>query len=174
MMVKVRWQRVAAQSPGQLKRVQHQTGCQLLTTLAKTEVAYHRLGQPYLPRYPQLGVSVSHSATLVVVVLAEQAVGVDVECQRSVDWTRYRRAFTAVEWAYLVQQADDQRADLAWGLWTAKEAVLKLQGRGLTRSPRRVQVALPEMTSAVDGQRRFQLSRLELPGHYVGTLAREV
>ncbi|MFB9770514.1 4'-phosphopantetheinyl transferase family protein [Lactiplantibacillus modestisalitolerans] len=168
MRVRWQWAQDAKHS------TQHAVGRALLRQLVATPVAYHRLGQPYVPAQPQLGVSVSHSATLVVAAVAPGPLGIDVERLRPVNWARYRRAFTASEWAFLKRCPTANRQLLAWRLWTAKEAILKLQGCGLTRAPRRVEVALPTLTQATVGPQRYQLSALTLPPGYVGTRARPV
>lgn len=94
-------------------------------------VATGEHGKPFLPAYPDVHFSVSHSGNWAVCALDAEAVGIDVERLRAV---RYKalaaRHFTAEENAWLAAQADERRA--FFRLWTAKESVLKAHGTGLS------------------------------------------
>jgi len=83
-------------------------------------------------------VSVSHSGPYAVCAAADVPVGVDVEVVRSADEKFMRRVCSEAEMAY-IRDGDCARF---WEIWTAKEALFKLTGRGplLTLS----RLALPE------------------------------
>ena len=86
--------------------------------------------------------------------------------------TAIRRAFTSAEWQLLQALSVQDRYRLGWQLWTAKEAVLKLVGCGLTHAPRRVEVLDLELGLACYQTQLYQLTPLELPATHEGFLAR--
>ena len=98
----VRWQllpvEMTQQSQLVLKRAQTQLDRQLLTKLGVRTLAYRPLGQPYVPQRPRMNVAISHSERLVLVAVAPQRIGVDVEHPRGLRVDRLTRAFTASEW----------------------------------------------------------------------------
>lgn len=85
-------------------------------TILKTET-----GKPYLPDGPEF--SLSHGGTLAALLLADTPCGVDVE---PVERTVPPRVQA---WVLRPEERICGRA-FAW-LWTRKEAVMKLDGRGL-------------------------------------------
>ena len=150
---------------------QHQVGRNLLRQLVPTPLAYHALGQPYIPAQPQAGVSITHSRSLVYVAVAPGAIGIDVEAVRPRDFTQLQHAFTPTEWDFLQALAPSLQLAWAWRLWTAKEAVLKLVGCGLTRRPQQVAVNVPTSLTAHFQHHDYQLHVLPTPPGYCGTLA---
>lgn len=86
-------------------------------------------------------VSVSHSGPYAVCAVADVPVGVDVEVVRSADEKFMRRVCSEAEMAY-IRVGDDGDCARFWEIWTAKESLFKLTGKGplLTLS----QLALPE------------------------------
>ena len=86
-------------------------------------------------------VSVSHSGPYAVCAAADVPVGVDVEVVRSADEKFILRVCSEAEMAY-IRVGDDGDCAPFWEIWTAKEALFKLTGRGplLTLS----RLALPE------------------------------
>ncbi|WP_047999626.1 4'-phosphopantetheinyl transferase family protein [Lactiplantibacillus herbarum] len=157
-------------SKATVKRMQRTLGQQLVQQLQPGSLAYHRLGQPYFAEQPELGVSISHTEQLVVAVVAPHAVGIDIEFVRPLVLAKIRRAFTDDEWAYLQTLTGNEQLNCVWRLWTIKEAVLKLMGCGLTRSPRKVAVQVPQFERANYKSFVYQLTSLQLPDRYIGTL----
>ena len=98
-------------------------------------------GKPTAPG-TGLYVSISHSGAYAVCALDDRPVGVDVEAIRDADAKFVRRVCTKSELRYL---AGGDTARRFWELWTAKEALFKLTGRGplLTWS----KLALPRDTA---------------------------
>lgn len=169
---KMKWQLLPDGMVGQrLKLAQSQTGRALARAMQSESLAYHRLGQPYLPTKPHWGVSISHSQRFVAVIVAPQAVGFDIEQCRPLVLTKIKRAFTAAEWAFLQSLSAVEQVTMAWRLWTAKEAVLKLLGCGLTKSPRQVVVQLPLCDRAMYHGQVFELISVKIVPGVVGTLA---
>ncbi|MBI5435385.1 MAG: 4'-phosphopantetheinyl transferase superfamily protein [Planctomycetes bacterium] len=94
--------------------------------LAPLGLSKSELGAPRVDR-PGWWVSLAHTRTLALAVLADRPVGADLEDLRSQRLTKLRRFFEPDELARL---GSFEPRDLA-ELWSAKEAVLKLAGAGL-------------------------------------------
>lgn len=98
-------------------------------------------GKPFLPpaRWrPRLAFSVSHSGGLALLGFsARGAVGVDVEQQRPREGLRdiAARVFSASERRWLARLPAQSGLEGFYRLWTAKEAVLKVDGAGFHREP---------------------------------------
>jgi len=74
-------------------------------------------------------VSVSHSGAWAVCALADMPVGVDVEVIRSAQEKFMRRVCNQQEMA-CIRPGDDGDCRRFWEIWTAKEALFKLTGKG--------------------------------------------
>jgi 4'-phosphopantetheinyl transferase len=105
------------------------------------EFRYGAQGKPHLASAHRLEFNVSHSENILVAAIASGArVGVDVEVVRPLD-----DADTLVR-EVLCERERRQLADPSgspldfYRFWTAKEALLKATGMGLSSSPRDVQV----------------------------------
>ena len=103
-------------------------------------LSWDELGKPSVER-EGVYVSVSHSGAWAVCVTADAPVGVDVEVVRSADEKFMRRVCSEAEMAY-IRVGDDGDCARFWEIWTAKESLFKLTGKGplLTLS----RLALPE------------------------------
>ncbi|MDO4811062.1 MAG: 4'-phosphopantetheinyl transferase superfamily protein [Eubacteriales bacterium] len=85
-------------------------------------------GKPYVEDAP-VYFSVSHSGLYVVCAVDERPIGVDVEVVRGAEEKFMRRVCTEREMAY-VRLYDDGGYERFWEVWTAKEALFKLTGKG--------------------------------------------
>lgn len=85
-------------------------------------------GKPYVEGAP-VQFSVSHSGLYVVCAVDEHSVGVDVEVVRGAEEKFMRRVCSEREMAY-VRPYDDGGYERFWEVWTAKEALFKLTGKG--------------------------------------------
>ncbi len=80
--------------------------------------------------------SVSYSGGLVLVALADAPVGLDVEAVSATAFAGFDAiALSAAERRDLMRISPTGRAGVRTALWTAKEAILKMNGQGLTVSP---------------------------------------
>lgn len=121
-------------------------------------------GQPYLPDFPDLHLSISHSGGWVVCAVADVPVGIDLELPRPV------RPGLAARWFDTDEQALTAHDSSAFfDLWMVKEAVLKETGCGLAHGLRKVSVALdpvPHLLRPVFGQ-LHTIARVQLSdGHH--------
>lgn len=104
-------------------------------TLAPDDFVRGEFGKPALREPSRLGFNLSHCAHAAIVAIADDAdVGVDIEADvvRARPYAALaRRYFCTEEADWVAAQAPEsvQRAFVA--LWTAKEAVLKANGRGI-------------------------------------------
>lgn len=104
------------------------TFCEL-DALADVSLQYHPDGQPYLPQFPALSLSISHSGGLWGAALSSQSVGLDIEQVRENGMHAVaRRFFHPQEYAYL---CETNFADF-FAVWTAKESYVKWTGEGIT------------------------------------------
>jgi len=110
-------------------------------------------GAPYLPAYPDLSISVSHTRGLVSILLAPSpwAVGVDVERLRPQLFRVQGKYLHEGECALLSTYVSKELTALTL-LWSAKEALFKM--------------LQPPSQSLLD----FQLVGVQLEGEYRGTL----
>jgi 4'-phosphopantetheinyl transferase len=117
--------------------------------------------------------SLAHSASLAAVAIAEGAeIGVDVERLRDIDVGLLAKGTCSEdERARLAEAAEPDRSALFLRLWTAKEAVLKALGVGLTVPP-----ASADVASVLDTGRAAclgtEVASLEPAPGYAGALAR--
>ena len=89
---------------------------------------WDELGKPSVEK-DGVYVSVSHSGPWAVCVTADAPVGVDVEVVRSAQEKFMRRVCSEQEMAY-IRSGDDGDCQRFWEIWTAKEALFKLTGKG--------------------------------------------
>ena len=118
------------------------------------DIVVHRRpsGRPSLaPPYPELGVSLSYRAGLLLIGFdPEGPVGVDIEPAQSAGALDSVRLavdhFAPGEAAAIGAVTGEASLDLFLRLWVAKEAVLKLTGRGVYDGLRR-----PDLSGAIAG-----------------------
>lgn len=120
-------------------------------------------GKPFLINIPELHFSLSHTGREVALVFSRSPVGFDMEKSgRQTDFlTLAKRFFTATEVAAIVAAGNDA-GPCFLELWTAKEAILKLEGTGISGGLDRARI-LSESEGNLDG-RRVYLHRLQRPG----------
>jgi len=101
---------------------------------------YGTRGKPHLPDGAPF--NITHAGDYAVLAVSSQAVGVDLELIRPIDWKRIAgRFFHAEEMKYLEHSADPAREFFT--VWTLKESYLKAEGTGFSISPASFAV-LPE------------------------------
>ena len=127
------------------------------------EVDTHPGGKPFFINIPDLHFSLSHTGNNVALVFSRSPVGFDMEkSERRTDFLALaKRFFTATEVAAIVAAGNDA-GPFFLELWTAKEAILKLEGTGISGGLDRARI-LSESEGHLDG-RRVYLHRFEWPG----------
>lgn len=139
-------------------------------------------GKPELDPPSPLKFNLSHSGNTIAIALTEGLeLGVDVEeLHRDTPTQRLARRFFSEREAHAVEVAEnDERNRVFFHCWTAKEAVLKATGSGLTVPVREVEVdpdpdAPPRLlnlggdTKEAEG---WTLVRHEVPGRWIATVA---
>lgn len=126
-----------------------------------------------------LGFNWSHSGPHALIAVARGlSPGIDLECvgRRTRALELARRYFSADEVRYLASLDGDERDVAFLQIWTAKEAVLKAIGRGLSYGLHRLSVAVsdPDMKLiALDGEDvgAWQLHRVAIRDDLVAALA---
>jgi 4'-phosphopantetheinyl transferase len=139
-------------------------------------------GKPELDPPSSLNFNLSHSGDTIVIALTERVeLGVDVEeLGRDTPTERLaRRFFTQAEARAVETAVEANRDRVFFHCWTAKEAVLKATGSGLTVPVREVEVDpnpdAPPRLLALGGDvteaERWTLLRHEVPGRWIATVA---
>ncbi len=108
-------------------------------------IDYHPEGQPFLPDFPSLSLSTSHSDGWSALALAEgRAIGLDIERIRPLDWQPMVNMICdkAEHMKFLSSQPGLPEF---FRLWTIKEAVLKATGQGFRAGPKAVQIPIQHL-----------------------------
>jgi 4'-phosphopantetheinyl transferase len=123
-----------------------------------TPIAARDSGQPFLPRRPDLTVSLSHSGEWVAAAVGVGArVGVDVQVPQDTPDTLVRRCCGPAARAALAElPAPSRDLEFAW-LWTAQEACVKATGAGLAGAPWTIPVEVGQHAGTWQGVRWLAL-----------------
>lgn len=130
--------------------------CALCGTTEK-DVSFDRNGKPYFSDFPGHHLSITHAGDLLLFAFAPFPIGVDAELKSEERPKLAERYFNEEEMNAPFSQ-----------VWTAREAVGKLTGIGLSDALR---VRVSEDHATLDGK-EYTLTR-EILGEYFVTLARE-
>lgn len=121
---------------------------------------YGEHGKPVIAGRPDIHFNLSHCREAVLCVLSDQPVGADVERIGRYKESLARYTMNDEEMAVILQA---ERPDVAFTqLWTQKEAVLKLQGTGITDNMKDVLHAVSTSLETI----------VNLEKNYVYTIAR--
>ena len=127
-----------------------------ITELPLFEYGEH--GKPFIVGHPDIHFNFSHCREAVICVVSNRPVGVDVESIREYRDSLVRYTMNDQE----VQQIESaERPDVEFiRLWTMKEAVLKLSGRGIVDDLKHVltDAKTSELTTVVDPEVRYVYS----------------
>ncbi|MBP5467762.1 MAG: 4'-phosphopantetheinyl transferase superfamily protein, partial [Candidatus Riflebacteria bacterium] len=91
-------------------------------------------GKPYLKDYPTHFFNISHTDSLILIALAKNPVGIDVEkIERNADKEAIlKHFFSEKEQQSYFSQPENQRQLAFFKGWTRKESILKATGEGLS------------------------------------------
>ena len=95
------------------------------------EFRYNPNGKPYIPGAPHF--SISHCKAGIAVAVDEKPIGIDIEAIRHADEELIKRTMNEAERELVNEGMSELERDRAFiRLWTQKEAVVKMQGTGIT------------------------------------------
>lgn len=97
--------------------------------IKKQNIAYTKLGKPYLLGYPDIHFSISHSGDYIACAVFESKVGIDIEWVGEYKEKLARRVCSKSELEQ-IEKAKDKALEFT-KLWTKKEAYLKFLGTGI-------------------------------------------
>ena len=97
----------------------------LKNLLSKEEILYKEKGKPYFKNGPYF--NVSHSGKYVVMAIADQEVGVDIEENVQKDMSSLIRIFNDAEAKVIKEHSD------FYYLWCAKESLIKCMGSSIAK-----------------------------------------
>jgi 4'-phosphopantetheinyl transferase len=98
---------------------------------------YTPYGRPYLPDGPDF--NIAHSGNRVVCIIGRQGrVGIDIEESRTLDIHDFKNNFSKTEWEHIIGSPDP--LPVFYHYWTAKESIVKADGRGLKLLLRDIQI----------------------------------
>lgn len=112
-------------------------GERLNIAAAKVRFSEGAYGRPVLPDVPELSFNVSHSGAYgLIAISSKRSVGIDIErVSPALDWQLLARlACVAQERDAIACATQDRQAGLFLKCWTAKEALLKSLGLGVTEA----------------------------------------
>lgn len=89
-------------------------------------------GKPYLPDYPELHISLSHSGSLAVACAGDMRVGCDIQKIGTLKTAVAERFFCKSEYMRILSAPPCLAAQEFFRLWTFKESYIKLLGKGLS------------------------------------------
>lgn len=105
-----------------------------------TAIGYTPQGKPYLVDDPNHHISVSHSGQYLFCGIGTDPIGVDIEQIKPRKEQLASRVLSPEEYQWFQQQGSNWED--FYSLWVLKEALLKCQGTGISRSLKEVSVPL--------------------------------
>ena len=97
---------------------------------SEIQIVRNEFGKPFIKDSPEFNFSLSHSGNLVVLAVAKNSVGVDVEEIRPIQWQDIACKFCEHE-RQLIFEAGNP-LDCFYKIWTIREAFAKEEGIGLS------------------------------------------
>lgn len=113
-----------------------------ISDLLPLTFSYNKYGKPEHQRIP-FHFNWSHSGDMVALTIGEQHVGIDVEQYSTRPLFDYKSLCTAKELLWIADQTQNKVFDEKMAflmIWSAKEAVLKAIGTGLSIDPRHIEI----------------------------------
>lgn len=102
--------------------------------IANDRIQYkmNEYGKPAVKGLPSFHFNVSHSGDWVVCATDNQAVGIDIEQIRSIDFQIAERFFSKAEVQDLEKKTGEAKLAYFYDLWSLKESYIKMAGKGLS------------------------------------------
>ena len=105
---------------------------------ALPEIWLNEHGKPYFTDRPDIFFNLSHCSEGVACGVSDVEIGVDIQDYRPVSAAVIRRVLCTEEQEYLKRNTDEEAAFA--GLWSRKEAYLKMTGRGISEGMANIHV----------------------------------
>ncbi len=99
---------------------------------------YNKYGKPSVKGLPNYHFSLSHSDDFIAFTDSENIIGIDIEPVRKCNLKIAKRFFTEQEYQYIVNSNNID--ETFFRIWTAKEAYVKMIGKGISYSFRKFNV----------------------------------
>lgn len=96
------------------------------------EIEYQKGGKPMLIEMNPIYFNLSHAGDYAVCVVADVPVGIDIEGKHQMNEKVMRKCFSEKE-KFWVNEILEEKQERFFRLWTAKEAVSKATGKGLSQ-----------------------------------------
>ncbi len=141
--------------------------CLVASSPQNIEIVRDSYGKPYLPASPGLHFNLSHSHGMLVIALAKQQIGVDIEALREVpDWQNLATGIlTRHELDAITSLPQREQSAAFLRRFTAREAVLKALGTGFAGTAPVAEIhSTPESLSQAPGS-AFLVPLPEMQGH---------
>lgn len=127
-------------------------------------------GKPFIPEFPDF--NISHSGNWVAGArIAEGKVGVDIEMIRPIEIDLFHRQFTESERDAMKKSSDP--LSTFFTAWTAKEALMKADGRGMRIPPHQIHISAGRARIEQEGV-EFYCHPFQAPEGYKGHLCADV
>ncbi len=102
------------------------------------KIDYEASGKPFLLDAPEISFSISHSGSYAAIVIASSdecnSIGIDIQAKDRFDVLKIAKRFYTDNENALINCAntDSDKEDLFYKIWSAKEAFVKCDGKGLS------------------------------------------
>lgn len=125
-------------------------------------------GKPYVFNKADVYFNVSHSGEYVACIVSDGPCGIDIERMDEVDLSVARRFFTGNEYCCITNCPKEQMADRFYEIWTAKEAYIKLEGRGLGIKLDSFEVTIRDGRYVIDigGEKEYRVTVKDIDKQY--------
>ena len=125
-------------------------------------------GKPYLVNTQGPHFNLSHAGPMVAIAIAEDDVGVDIECVKHIPLEEeiLRMHFAAAELAWYLAHSEAERPCAFYRLWTRKEALAKATGLGLS-----MPLNSSVLTAPSNRYREWQVLSFPAPAGYCAAVA---
>jgi 4'-phosphopantetheinyl transferase len=97
----------------------------------EVSIQYGEYGKPYVYGYEEFHYSISHSGDYVLCATDKSEIGADIQKMREWNPRTAKRFFDEGEYTRIIDSTQDEQTKEFYRIWTAKESVAKLSGRGL-------------------------------------------
>lgn len=135
---------------------------------------YGKHGKPYIENNKALHFNISHSRKMLMMAVSSRPVGVDVEqiANRSSMQKTVNRYFADSEKSLYNLAADDQK-HVFYSIWTAKEALLKASGKGISVNLAEISAELGYEWRNVECGQNFFVKNIPCPAGFCAAIAVE-